>query len=400
MRDEATLAPLQTLQPDATYGDVGLSGIEIASGLPLGPPEHVDLPRVDGGPRHMLEHLATTALQRPPCVVAFSGGRDSSALLAVAAHVAAREGLDPPVALTQRFPGVPATAETEWQELVVAHLGISDWEVIDQDEDFDILGPLARSALSRHGSMYPMNSHFALPLLERAGGGTVITGLDGDTLFGGWRWRRVGDVLGRREPPRPRDAVTAAHRLAPRRVQHAVMRRLDPGTPLSWLTEEGQRLCLEQRIRNLRDQPRRFDRYVEWFAGCRHIQLVRRQLELFAEDAGARIVHPFLEPSFLSALAPWGGRHGRGGRTELLQALFGDLLPERVLTRATKARFDAAYLSSYTREFAAAWDGSAAGMELVDAGALRAELAQPLPVTGIGQLLQWMWLSTRGREPR
>ncbi len=42
--------------------------------------------------------------------------------------------------------------------------------------------------LSRHGPAYPMNSHFAVPLVERARSGTVVTGIDGDTLFGTWRW--------------------------------------------------------------------------------------------------------------------------------------------------------------------------------------------------------------------
>ena len=399
MQDEATLAvPAATLHRDARYGELGLTGLEIAAGLPLGPPERVQLPDAADGPREALERLMVAALERPPCVVAFSGGRDSSALLSVAATVAAREGLEPPVAMTQRFPGVRATAETDWQELVVRHLGIRRWEVIEQQDDLDILGPLARSALSRHGSVYPMNAHFALPLLARASGGTVVTGLDGDTLFGGWRWRRIGDVLDRRERPRPRDVVTAAHRLAPRSLQYTVMRRLDPGTPLSWLTERGQRLCLEMRIENMRLQPRRFDHYVEWFAGSRHVRLLRRQLELFAGEAGARILHPFLEPSFLSALARWGGSHGRGGRTDMMRALFGDLLPEHVLTRATKARFEGAYLSSHTREFAASWDNADIDSELVDASALRTELAKPSPATGIGQLLQWMWLARQEED--
>jgi asparagine synthase (glutamine-hydrolysing) len=42
--------------------------------------------------RAALEAVMVRALHRPPCVVSFSGGRDSSAVLALATHVARREG--------------------------------------------------------------------------------------------------------------------------------------------------------------------------------------------------------------------------------------------------------------------------------------------------------------------
>jgi len=54
------------------------------------------------------------ALLRPPCVVAFSGGRDSSRLLAAAADLAAREDLAPPTAYTFRYPLDPAADESHW----------------------------------------------------------------------------------------------------------------------------------------------------------------------------------------------------------------------------------------------------------------------------------------------
>ena len=74
-------------------------------------------------PAQVLESMLAPALARPPCVVAFSGGRDSSALLAVASRLAAREGLEPPVAATLRYPGEHEAHEEQWQELVVRHLG-------------------------------------------------------------------------------------------------------------------------------------------------------------------------------------------------------------------------------------------------------------------------------------
>ncbi len=53
-------------------------------------------PRVPAPPaptaREAIERAVLPALQRQPCLVAFSGGRDSSAVLAVAALVARRPG--------------------------------------------------------------------------------------------------------------------------------------------------------------------------------------------------------------------------------------------------------------------------------------------------------------------
>ncbi|HEY2429742.1 MAG TPA: hypothetical protein VGI06_12480, partial [Acidimicrobiales bacterium] len=54
-------------------------------------------------PRAALEAAILDGLRRPPCIVAFSGGRDSSAVLAVAVDAARRHGLAPPVPLTHVF---------------------------------------------------------------------------------------------------------------------------------------------------------------------------------------------------------------------------------------------------------------------------------------------------------
>src|SRR5665213_2751106 len=110
-----------------------LRGIELASALVFGvddaiPPLEIAGPERVATPRIALEAILVDALRRPPCVIGFSGGRDSSALLAVAAHLARREGLDPPIAATNVFPGDVQAAESEWQELLVRHAGIADWQ--------------------------------------------------------------------------------------------------------------------------------------------------------------------------------------------------------------------------------------------------------------------------------
>lgn len=96
-------------------------------------------------PRRALELVVLKALERPSCIIDFSGGRDSSLVLAVATHVARREGLPLPVPRTNRFPLEPASNEDEWQELVIRHLGLEDWEVCRLTGELDIIGERARA---------------------------------------------------------------------------------------------------------------------------------------------------------------------------------------------------------------------------------------------------------------
>ena len=76
-----------------------LSPLEVASGLVFGLLPAAEAAPAAGPPEDPLEALEAAvrpALERSPCVVSFSGGRDSSAVLAVATQVARREGLPLP----------------------------------------------------------------------------------------------------------------------------------------------------------------------------------------------------------------------------------------------------------------------------------------------------------------
>ena len=68
---------------------LGLTELDVASGIVLGTIEPPRWPRVEGRPLQVLFDEARALLQRGPCIVAFSGGRDSSAVLATLLHVAA-----------------------------------------------------------------------------------------------------------------------------------------------------------------------------------------------------------------------------------------------------------------------------------------------------------------------
>lgn len=106
-----------------------LNRLEIASGLVFGlaPPERLPSAREAGTPLEALERSIMPALLRPPCLVSFSGGRDSSTILALAVRLARREGLELPIPATNRFPSAAQSDDVEWQERVVVHLGLTDW---------------------------------------------------------------------------------------------------------------------------------------------------------------------------------------------------------------------------------------------------------------------------------
>jgi asparagine synthase (glutamine-hydrolysing) len=73
--------------------------------------------------------------------------------------------------------------------------------------------------------------------------------------------------------------------------------------------------------------------------------------------------------------------------------LFGDLLPEPVLARTSKASFGGVFWGQASRRFAQEWDGTGLETSLVDAEALRAEWLAPVPVYGSALPLHAAWLA-------
>ncbi|MEA2438124.1 MAG: hypothetical protein QOF65_2680 [Thermoleophilaceae bacterium] len=381
------VAPVAAVRPEPL-----VTPFEVAAGQAFGEEEVPPFPQPRGRPVEALEVVLSRALERPPCVVAFSGGRDSSALLALATRVARREGHEPPIAVTQYFPGAPDSDEREWQELVIRHLELRDWERLERGVELDLVGPIAAPALRSHGALYPSNAHFLLPIMELARGGSVVTGVDGDIVFGGWDLVTLGDVRGRRRPPRARDVAFAAVHLSPAPLRKAVMRRRRPSRRMPWLTESAQRELDERRLRHVMIQPPRFDAFVRWAATRRMSVLMERQFDRIAAGSGTELVHPLLDPGFRAAYAAAGGRDGFGDRTSTMEALFGDLLPERLVARPTKAGFDAVYLSEHTRALVRSWDGTGFDPAVVDAEALHREWQLPVPSFRTGMLIQQLWV--------
>ncbi|MGH9273488.1 MAG: asparagine synthase-related protein [Acidimicrobiales bacterium] len=377
--------------------DLVLTPLEIATGAPLGAdPTAPSLPTpLPGGPVAALARPILEALLRPPCVVSFSGGRDSSGILALATAIAHREGLQLPVPVTLRFPASPDTDEDAWQERVIDHLGLTEWVRIELSAELDLIGPVAAAVLQRHGLLWPPNTHFHQPILDVARGGAILTGIDGDGVFASWRYQRVASVLSGRLRPTLRDAQRVLTVLSPRSARRAVQRRRPP-TRLPWLLPTTMAAAVDAWSDYGATEPARWDRRVEWYSKMRSLRLVLRGFDLLADDADVRALHPLADPGFLAALAEAGGWSGFAGRTEIMRYLFADVLPEDVLSRESKARMNGPFWNEHSRAFIAGWDGEG-GNELIDASALRAEWSKPVPHACTSTLLQAAWLARRGQ---
>lgn len=357
--------------------DNQLSALELATGFVRGLDPSADaLPEVVPGSsaRDALEEAVRRALLRPPCVVSFSGGRDSSAVLALASHVARQEGLPLPIPVSLRVPSYADANEDFWQELVVRHLEIPDWERVDIEDQLDNVGPYARTVLHRFGVLWPFNAHFHLPVAERAAGGTVLTGFGGDELLSpSSLWHRTNRLLVGDLSWRPRDALLLVAAYGPRALRRVRVRRrvaADPNRP--WLRPEAERADREAEIRGGTTAPVRWDDFVRdsWWPS-RYRRIAESSVALVVGIHDAVACSPLTDPAVLASIALEGGRAGFRSRTVAMEHLVGDLLPAELLTRRTKAKFNGAFWNRHSREFVARWDGTGVDENVVDGDVLR-----------------------------
>jgi hypothetical protein len=378
---------------------VALDPLEIASGLVFGHVREPSAPDPGLDPLRALVGAAREALLRPPCLVSFSGGRDSSAVLAVAAAVARREGLPLPVPVTNRFAAVQSSREDEWQERVIAHLGVEDWVRLDLADELDCVGPYARRALASHGLLWPFNAHFHAPLFEAARGGSLLTGIGGDEILGESSWARAVDVLAARVRPQPRDVRRVAFYVAPSAVRRPWISRRLP-LAFGWLRPDARRELVRRWTAQAASEPRLPRRHARWRGSFRYERVGVDSLDRLARAQDVRAVHPFLDARFREALARAEDVFRFRTRTEAFRALVGTVLPEDVLSRSTKSSFDGAFFAAPSRAFAADWDGGGVDHAVVDVEALRAEWLGDAPDARSFLALQAAWLAARSGAQR
>ncbi len=348
-------------------------------------------------PREVLERVVRQSLRRGPCGVAFSGGRDSSTVLAIATHVARREGLPEPVPITRRFPGITEAEESEWQERVVHHLGLQDWHRITLHDEVDAVGPLATARLARYGVLWPPNLAGDVPMIEAVPGGSVIDGEGGDEVIGD-DWHRIAPVqrLLRSRPLQWRRLRSALGTVGPAGARVSRIRRTTDQT--TWLTAAGREIVLDAMAREERARPLRLATALRMIPRKRKQVLAARNRRLLAAQTDVEVTSPLLHPDFIESLARRSGTLGLGNRSAVLRELVPDLLPDEVLTRTGKGQYTRCYMGGPTQRFAAGWSGDGVDAELVRAEELKRLWASGAPAAPTAALLQAAWLATAGRS--
>lgn len=349
-----------------------------------------------GSPREALDTILREALRGGPCYVAFSGGRDSSALLAAATVLARREGYDDPIAVTEQYSAHPETDETEWQEKVICHIGLDDWVRIRVGDESDLLGSKATSGLERRGLIWPATLHVKDNILSALAGGCLITGEGGDEMFGARRstpWLHLRKGVGVR---RQIAALQCAETLLPARRRRAlILDRLRQADFHPWLRPEAKETHMRGVAADLSEEPIAWSRSTIWHARARGAAILSGNYSLVASEAGVTLVEPFRDPRFVAALARAGGIFGYPDRTTATRELFGDVLPGEVIERKSKAWFNRVYFGEYTRRFAESWDGAGVDGDLVHIDHLRSEWLSEVPSAMSALLLHAAWLASR-----
>ncbi|MSW52653.1 MAG: hypothetical protein F2817_17415 [Actinobacteria bacterium] len=380
-----------------------LTDREIAYGFPIGMSDssiQENSPPMRRGPSdhpiQVLDTILLNALTKSPCVITFSGGRDSSLLLARAAMVAKKHGLPGPVALTHRYPAEDVDAqETVWQHRVVDHLRLLDlpveWIINDVTTEFDILGKPLTDLLTMNGRpFFPPASGASLFDYQFAAGGSLVTGEFGDELFANsrsYRFRRSISEL----------------KYSGRTSMRRVVRPLFPSmrsigaeeiamlTGITWLTEDALH-GLFASVKQAADDDFGWKSEVRRKLKTRAVQVSLETRDRIAGLFDCIPVDPFLDFQFIDS---WFGHIDYFGisRSQSMRLLSDGMLPDSVIDRESKAFFNRSRFGEDTKSFAAKWDGAGIESPDVDVSRLRDAWMQNLVTLQSAMLLQQAWLS-------
>ena len=362
--------------------------------LPRAAPVTIDSTPTELSARGVLEALLVEALATSPCHILFSGGRDSSALLALALHLARQHGLPEPVPVTVRHPEAPESDETWWQELVVEHLRPRDHIVLEFRTEQRLLGDAAVAALERHGPVWPESVQLHGAIYRHLDRGTIVTGEGGDAFLTGHRMGAIRDGLMLRRPRRRniRGAMHAARPASRRRRE--LDTQVGEFTP-PWLSPPAAVEYRRQAVAMSAD-PLRWDVATRSLLRTRPMSVFIANVEAAITEFGSRPLTPFTDPLFVEALANEAGPFGWGSRTAIFRRLFHDVLPDRVLRRTSKASFNSTRWGPEERAFAAAWDGTGLDPDWIDAEELREAWLADDPHPAADFLLHVAWAHAQG----
>lgn len=343
--------------------------------------------------RQVLDDILLSYLVRSPCLIAFSGGRDSSALLAAALAAARREGLPLPTPITLSYPGAAHTDEASWRRQVLDHLRVTEHVHLVVHDEHDAVGPIATPLLRRHGLMWPPNVAPTWRMMDRARGGILLTGEGGDEIFGIKRITPLTKLLKSRFQADRRLYPLAARALAPAGFRRRAALRERYRRP--WLREPVEELLAQRYADDVAAFALHAGRHAWQSITHRGTRRGYETLRALGSEIGVEYAHPFQDRDFVAAVAAAAGFWGWTGRTTTMRYLFDDLLPRAVLERRTKAVFNNAVFTEHTREFARLWDGGGVDPKLVDPEALRDNWLSDFPHAPSMALLHQAWLASR-----
>lgn len=294
------------------------------------------------------------------CVV-WQTGDDGGALgLFAAVSRARREGLPDPIPLT--LVTAQGGRDDEHVRAVIDALGLREWVRVDATTGLDLLGPDARAALLCHGVRYPSIGHVVAPPARAAAGGTVIDCHGLREVWDFWRGARARTLLAGGRPDR-RTLRAAALALAPkpvwRRVVAAHARSFVPDhvTPRvgEWLYD----CFLEERV----SMPLSASAAVRRLHQRRCLWETARTFSSVGADHGATVVHFFMEPAVVGALARAAGRTGWPNPAALVRSL-APKLPARA-TPPPRTPREPFWAGPESKDFIERWDGAGLDEALV-----------------------------------
>lgn len=370
-----------------------LVGTELKIAAPLGSVPAIRLPDQPSGSdtRSALDQVALAAVTSGPCYVLFSGGRDSSLVLALATRAAREAGVPDPIPVTAVYPGDEEADESRWQDLVLQHLGITERIVLPVTDQRTTLGDLATRHLRRRGLVWPEAVHTQPLFFAQLDPGTVLTGEGGDAFLEAQRITPLYLLGCRRRLPSMALVRAAAEALSPRVVAlREARRRLADPDFLPWLRPLARETLAVEEV--LVRGPLRWDDAIRSLHRTRMNRLALDNADISAAEYGHRLRHPIADTSVVAALAHEGGAWGFRGRTNLFRRLGADLLPDVVLARRSKASFNTSRWGAREVAFAQDYAGGAFDPDYIDEERLRREWLSPRPHPVSYFLAQIAWL--------
>ncbi len=300
-----------------------------------------------------------SSLDDRPVYVEFSGGCDSSVVLAAAAAVCRRVGHADPVPVTFRFPEYPETDESSFQDTVVEALGLTAWQCFESP-DMELLGGPSRAAQRSLGVAWPPQVFTRAAIWSELEPGVLLTGEGGDEVLGPPLFNPLRSVA---SAARRRDAAAAAQaaRLAVMGSSQRA-RLIVSGNPLGWevpwLSPELRQEVFALAAHEAAQEPIRRTSWARWYLRAPSVHRMESNLRWFGASFGLDVRCPLMAPAVVWAAVDVVPPYRRRTRTQLLHAAFADTVPGVVRSRTSKIHLTRPFFGGSTKAFAAHWDGS------------------------------------------